>query len=667
MFRTLPRPKMISTAGGMRRILKNKGSVIDYIRDAVESGVYRTNEELEKVKKERRDSADDLQTIMYRFRHDIVRGSSVHDYPTEYLILQQHPPIPDPPRTPVKLLKRMRAPPNPTERLAKKYMEKQRGTEEQAGEEPFEGEASGAPNTAQEYYRRLLGVPAPPVSSALGQKTAAVQKAYAVAVKQYQLQRTAGLSEGEALRQVEELLAVQDRNERVLSRERANRTKQFFKGRNKSETLQSLFEIEHTEDTTDSTSDASDSSSRQHLESIFNANPRTVEGMMRWSERLAAVPYREWTIGASTSLDHWIARQLLGLSEETWQSLLEGDDVSLLSQGRDIVAVRESLFPETMLELPQDEIPDEITPNPREEGVDDETPVEKSIEELLASLGGLRGDDSADEGLKTSNKGWKWPEEEDAGDLDSRVQRLVVELQEWRRKNLNQKHKDWEQREKAEFMAWVKKYVETLASSTERGQVDYESTGQALLADPPVSQEESDDFWDHLSEEESVRVLLDAMRTDGPPKGATILQSAFWDLPTETQIERLLNLGELRPLLNEYTKESERLAFLQRHGETLLAGVVLEHLVPDPNGPVLAKDVGGLAEEAGFPPGSRFRLEMIPYSSATDVPSHQHTRALYNAWNQHKAGRARYEEKMFQTGRLGLRYSDKIPKDDFEE
>jgi hypothetical protein len=50
---------------------------------------------------------------------------------------------------------------------------------------------------------------------------------------------------------------------------------------------------------------------------------------------------------------------------------------------------------------------------------------------------------------------------------------------------------------------------------------------------------------------------------------------------------------------------------------------------------------------------------LIPYrSSPSDLPARERTRALFALWNQHKAGRARYEEKLFRTGRLGLRYGD---------
>jgi hypothetical protein len=157
------------------------------------------------------------------------------------------------------------------------------------------------------------------------------------------------------------------------------------------------------------------------------------------------------------------------------------------------------------------------------------------------------------------------------------------------------------------------------------------------------------------------------MRKDGAPPGASILQAAFWELPYTEQLERLLNLGALRPVLDEYTTESDRVTFLQRHGDTLLAGVELEHLVQDPKGPIRYDDLdGNTADELGVTKDARFRLEMQPYqaSASGDMSSQEKTRLLFMAWNQHKAGRARYEEKLFQTGRLGLRYSDPVPTDD---
>jgi hypothetical protein len=93
----------------------------------VESGTYRTNEEIGKMLRDRAEASGlsavdindpefeqddsqgthDLHAVMRRFRQDIHRGSAVVDYPKEYLILRQHPPFPEPPRTPAKMLRRL--------------------------------------------------------------------------------------------------------------------------------------------------------------------------------------------------------------------------------------------------------------------------------------------------------------------------------------------------------------------------------------------------------------------------------------------------------------------------------------------------------------------------------------------------------------------------------
>jgi hypothetical protein len=73
----------------------------------------------------------------------------------------------------------------------------------------------------------------------------------------------------------------------------------------------------------------------RNLAILYSDNQRSFEGMITWTKRLQAVPYRQWTVGASTALDHWIAKRVLGLSEETWLSLLEGDSPELMGRGRE--------------------------------------------------------------------------------------------------------------------------------------------------------------------------------------------------------------------------------------------------------------------------------------------------------------------------------------------
>jgi hypothetical protein len=693
MYPTVRRLKMVSTTGGMRRILKNKGTVANYIRQAVESGSYRSEEELQAVYKERRDSADDLKTIMRRFRQDIVRGTAVHDYPVEYRILQQHPPIPDPPKTPVKWLRKMKAAPNPVRKLASNYLSRMEQTQKNKqsqssgsgsgngnGGNNYGGSGSGSGHLSADDYHRLLGVPRPSPTQAMGQKTAATTKAYAVAVKQYQLQRTEGLSERQALAEVEQLLTAQNDKERTVSRERAESIKTWKESAsskattstNKSQSkavemsTASKQESSKQESSKQTTTTSKSSSVANSLPFVVNA--RTAQGMMGWSERLQTVPYTEWTIGASTALDHWIAKNILDLSEETWQMLLEGEEPALLGRGRDIVAVREALFPETAFDTAGQTVDGDAAEADEEDAMtmmkDEAKATEKSIEELLASLGGLN---KPQVGGANNEDSWNWLDD-DVGndvDMDAKVDKLTEELQGWRQMNVTAVYDKWSDSDKQKFKSWMAKYVETLVPNAERGRVDFDTTRHALLSEPPVTRDQSAAFWSQLQDEGQAAALLEVMRKDGAPVGASILQSAFWGLRYDEQLERLMNLGALRPLLDEYTTESDRTKFLQRHGDTLLAGVELEHLVQDPKGPIRYDDLdGSTADELGVAKDARFRLEVQPYQSSGDTSSQEKTRLLFMAWNQHKAGRARYEEKLFQTGRLGLRYTDRVATDD---
>jgi hypothetical protein len=78
----------------------------------------------------------------------------------------------------------------------------------------------------------------------------------------------------------------------------------------------------------------------------------------------------------------------------------------------------------------------------------------------------------------------------------------------------------------------------------------------------------------------------------------------------------LPNLGALWPLLDEYSKESDRTAFIQKHANTLLTGVPLDYLVYDPNGPIAASDLRDeMRSSLQVPEGDRFRLETRPFQS----------------------------------------------------
>jgi hypothetical protein len=172
-----------------------------------------------------------------------------------------------------------------------------------------------------------------------------------------------------------------------------------------------------------------------------------------WASRLSAVPYSRWTIGATVALDHWIAADVLGMSEETWEALLQGggdnddgDEMSLLPRGRDIIGVRGALFPETVLDtsLDNDDLAGTMDEEKEEEELDE---TEQSIDELLASLGGdfdFGGDSTSSLWASEDNK-------KKAGNVDQDIGTLVEELQTWRAKNLKLAYAQWDETSKKEF------------------------------------------------------------------------------------------------------------------------------------------------------------------------------------------------------------------------
>ena len=198
-----------------------------------------------------------------------------------------------------------------------------------------------------------------------------------------------------------------------------------------------------------------------------------------------------------------------------------------------------------------------------------------------------------------------------------------------------------------------------------------DETREALLSGTPQTEEESDSFWSGLQDETKADLFLQQLLQKGPPDGLTETEKVFWTLPYAQQLEKLINLGAVRPLFDEYMPDEERADFFRRYGDYLLDGVELDHLVPDPQGAVTGMDLGIEAIRAwGIRKEDRFKLVKLPYRSGLadkdDVTdgdgsdaAMERSRALYRAWNQHKAGRARYEESLFVRGDLGLSYGAK--------
>lgn len=653
---TSPLLRLASTQNGMRRILKRPIPTLQYIRQAVQAGVYLAPDE------------DPMTT-------DLEKRNKTQQLPIDYHILALNPPIPLPPRIPKKILKQMEIQgrrKTGTDRLVQSYLQKRNAVY---------GDINA--QTTDDYYRRLLGIAAPEPSSIMGQKSSVVNKAYAVAMKQQELMRSSngggGMTQDESLAMVEELLAAEQKEERHSSRKVQQQVTEW--NHQQTETT-SRATVDSTDSTTDdstttttdnedpindsTTTDNNDNNSSS-IPSILHSKPRAIAGMSLWSKRLQAVPYREWTIGASTALDHFVARSILDITENTWETILEGRDASLQSIGQDIVLTRRSLFPETAMAEMEDE---ELMMMEEEELGDHDgnnekksykSVADKSIDELLAQLGGFNDDDDEnniddwerDTSLPTgTNNNYG-----DDIDFDSKVARLSDELQDWRRKEHS--YDQWSNDDKAQFDAWLKDYVATLQPDDDESSVDWDETREALLAVPPMSRDESNHFWNSIRDETEAELFLQSIidDNDNDDDNSVIDKSApFWTLDYQTQVQQLAVVGSsLRPLLDENVPHKTKMAFMERHSEKLLEGLELEHLVrDDQHGSISGVDVQKWTDGEGVSDKDRFSIQTLPYGT------NEKALALFQEWNRQKAGRAKHEEYLFRSGKLGLRYSDPI-------
>lgn len=214
------------------------------------------------------------------------------------------------------------------------------------------------------------------------------------------------------------------------------------------------------------------------------------------------------------------------------------------------------------------------------------------------------------------------------------------------------------------------------------GQIDIEATRTSLLSQPPIDSAKSKDFWtkirtemeaegflqDYRSKAKDKLKSLDstAMLTDEEKKLQSDLETLLF-IPFDSQLSKLVDMGTLRPILDEYTEDTDRQNFFEKYSAILLEGLELEHLVPDPDGPIQLDDVGpSLREElsqmyspmavTGGDAEPRFSIQKIAYGTDEYGTSRaQRARDIYRMWNEHKANRARFEEAMFKKGFLGLK------------
>lgn len=447
----------------------------------------------------------------------------------QYEILSLNPPLPTPPRTPVRVRKKIIAEKRRHLEKLKKERKKKGLTDDDDNitelrqlpsldrlvksylrrhEDMVRGNMSPSQSRQQEeYYSNLLlgrsgggnsgesarstnhlASSSSPSSlqTAMGRKSMLVENAYAFALRQQQVMlqneedvsstgkssnnnsKKGVMTEQESIERVEQLL----REEARINRQRGRKTAEDVQAWRAS---QGQGEAEEDDDKEAASGDdeADNEFDSTTLPSILHDRPRAIRALNIWSARLASIPYSQWTIGASTALDHWIAREVLQMEEQAWRQVLEGGgtDAYLVGEGsatlpggeskrglmdrmRDIVLVREALFPETRVEKSGGGMGGDGLKGDLDDGLlsggDDFNATEKSIDDLLATLGELNDDDDG-----TS---WKFDDEDDkngevenAGENDEKMTAIIDELQVWRGRNASSPYEDWDIDRKNEF------------------------------------------------------------------------------------------------------------------------------------------------------------------------------------------------------------------------
>lgn len=216
--------------------------------------------------------------------------------------------------------------------------------------------------------------------------------------------------------------------------------------------------------------------------------------------------------------------------------------------------------------------------------------------------------------------------------------------------------------------------------------MDLEATRISLLSARPTDSSRTKEFWSKIASETDAEVFLKDYRasakeklnalwaltspTDEDKQIQTELE-AIISVPFDVQLDKLVNMGTLRPILDDYAPGKERKSFLEKYAPIFLEGMEMEHLVPDPDGPIGLDDlstelreelssewtpsVGVGAGSADGQRGPRFAIRMVAYGSDDyGTTRSERARELFRLWNEHKANRARFEEALFKKGHLKL-------------
>lgn len=517
MHNTAKLSRLASTKAGMRKILKTRLPPVDYIKWAVQTGIYKS------IYYPDTNSNSSNNNRQNDNRHNRSAGGGgggddqahhrmpkINPYPEEYEILTLNPPLPMRPRLSKKDYRYLQR-----EMKLKEQQEKEKGqnhtgldlkkvlpTSDKLVKKYMQRYDNRMKSISQltdaqredEYYQNILGISerkkTNDFNSAMGRKSSVLNHAYDFALKQYQVlsdshRNDQVMSEEDSIQIVEQLLAQEEKDERLQSRLKAQQVVKDAKEKQKEveEAVGSKQKEDGRPTSSSSTSSSSPSPPSSTIPSILYSKPRTIQALHIWGQRLQAVPYNQWSLGATTALDHWIAVDVLGMKEETWNRLLNGEleidiqesyggglsDVLIGEKARmnDIVTVRETMFPETVIHSLDDD--DEVMEMKEEFGdaedalksVDDDNKVgdsskddtERSIDELLASLGGFEDEDDEEDDDDSTIEVMKglFSNDNEANDLDTRIAQMVDSLQEWRQKNMEKPFEQWDDGPKKDF------------------------------------------------------------------------------------------------------------------------------------------------------------------------------------------------------------------------
>jgi len=283
----------------------------------------------------------------------------------------------------------------------------------------------------EEEYTILLGIPTNNVEGTkFIHKSKEVRRAYQFATKQYEVMRQdRSLSQEEAFKIVDNLLKQGISTQQVEARKRSKEAKELAKTRKEETTAAKPPSEEPKKNALQiSPADPEARHNTHNLEgtvpSMLTNKPRAARGMQLWAQRLQAVPYTEWTIGAVTALDHWIARNILALEGDVWELCLARE-------------ARQSLFPETLSSMCGEEDSDLGPPVPT---------AASGIDQLLNTLASMENTDDSEppssDLLQTANI---------MNMTMSDVEKWTLDLQDWRATNIQEPYEKWSEKQKTNF------------------------------------------------------------------------------------------------------------------------------------------------------------------------------------------------------------------------